>query len=183
MTSYNLVNGTHADSSKYLLTEVVRNQWGYKGHVMSDWGGTNSVESSLNAGHDLEMPGPAVHRTTENIQKALDSGALSTETLDERVLANLKLLEQCDVFNDPSIPPEKAIDLPEHRALIRKVGAQGTVLLKNDNSILPLNKDEIRSIAMVGLAKEFLGHGGGSAAVNAFCRQHTSLGDRRLRPR
>ncbi|KAF2449565.1 glycoside hydrolase family 3 protein [Karstenula rhodostoma CBS 690.94] len=167
MTSYNLVNGTHADANKFLLTEVLRNQWGYKGHVMSDWGGTNSVADSLNAGHDLEMPGPAVHRIAEKIQKALYSGVLSTKTLNERVLANLKLLEQCNVFNDPSIPPEKAIDLPEHRALIRKVGAEGSVLLKNDKSILPLKKDKIRSIAMIGLAKEFLGHGGGSAAVNA----------------
>ncbi|KAF9741532.1 hypothetical protein PMIN02_006649 [Paraphaeosphaeria minitans] len=167
MTSYNLVNGTHADASDFLLTEVLRNQWGYKGHVMSDWGGTNSVADSLDAGHDLEMPGPAVHRTVDNIQKALDSGALSVGTLDQRVLANLKLLEQCNVFNDPSIPPEKAVDLPEHRALIRKVGAGGALLLKNDESILPLKKDKIRSIAMIGLAKEFLGHGGGSAAVNA----------------
>ncbi|KAL5377713.1 hypothetical protein DPSP01_009637 [Paraphaeosphaeria sporulosa] len=167
MTSYNLVNGTHADANHFLLTEVLRTQWGYNGHVMSDWGGTNSVADSLNAGHDLEMPGPAVHRTVDNIQKALDSGALSADTLDQRVLANLKLLEQCNVFNDPTIPPEKAVDLPEHRALIRKVGAEGAVLLKNDNSILPLNKDTTRSIAMVGLAKDFLGHGGGSAAVNA----------------
>lgn len=134
---------------------------------MSDWGGTNSVADSLNAGHDLEMPGPAIHRTPINIQKALDGGDLSMETLNERVLANLKLLEKCNVFNDPSIPPEQAVDLPEHRSLIRRVGAEGAVLLKNDNETLPLEKDKVRSIAMIGLAREFMGHGGGSAAVNA----------------
>ncbi|KAH7112488.1 family 3 glycoside hydrolase [Dendryphion nanum] len=167
MTSYNLVNGTHADMSKYLLIDVLRKQWGYEGHVMSDWGGTNSVADSLNAGHDLEMPGPAIQRTPENIRKALKSGELSMETLDARVLANLKLLQQCGCFDDASIPPEQALDLLEHRALIRQAGAEGCVLLKNDNNILPLQKSNLRSIGMIGLAKQFLGHGGGSAAVNA----------------
>ncbi|KAF2011944.1 glycoside hydrolase family 3 protein [Aaosphaeria arxii CBS 175.79] len=167
MSSYNLVNGTHADSSKHLLIDVLRKQWGYKGHVMSDWGGTNSVHESLNAGHDLEMPGPAIHRKFEKIKKAIDEGKLTVETLDERVLANLRLLGQCGVFEDPVIPPEQAIDLPEHRALIRKAGAEGAVLLKNEKNILPLQKEKTRSIAMLGLAKQFLGHGGGSAAVNA----------------
>ncbi|PSN69431.1 hypothetical protein BS50DRAFT_550276 [Corynespora cassiicola Philippines] len=167
MTSYNLINGTHADSSSYLLTDVLRKQWGYEGHVMSDWGGTNSVAASLNAGHDLEMPGPANWRTPENIQRALDNNDISMTTLDARVLANLKLLERSGAFEDPTIPPERADDLPEHRALIRRAGAEGAVLLKNENNTLPLDKSKLGSVALIGLAKQFLGHGGGSAAVNA----------------
>ena len=167
MTSYNLINGTHADSNKQLITKVLREQWGFKGLVMSDWGGVNSTEESLNAGHDLEMPGPAQWRTLEKILSAIKAGKLSEQTLDDRVRKVLELLIQTGKFDDPTIPDEAAVDTPAHRELIRSVGADGMVLLKNENNVLPLQTENLKSIALVGLAKEFLGHGGGSAAVNA----------------
>ncbi|KAL6247649.1 hypothetical protein RBB50_004997 [Rhinocladiella similis] len=167
MTSYNLVNGTHADAHYELITNILRKQWGFDGLVMSDWGGTNSVSQSLRAGQDLEMPGPPIKRTPRNIERALQSGELDKETLDRRVEAVLELLSRTGKFAKPEIIKEQAIDRPEHRKLIRQAGAQSMVLLKNTNNILPIQKQRVKSIAMLGLAKEYLGHGGGSAAVNS----------------
>ncbi|PVH68511.1 glycoside hydrolase family 3 protein [Cadophora sp. DSE1049] len=166
MTSYNLLNGTHADMSKYLIQDVLREQWGFKGLVMSDWGGTNSATESLLAGLDLEMPGPANHRKIPDIKAAIESGKLSEQTIDERVLAVLELVKKAGKFENPEEVEEQAINRPEDRALIRRAGAQGAVLLKNENGTLPLQAETVKSIAMLGLAKESLAHGGGSAAVN-----------------
>jgi beta-glucosidase len=74
MSRYNWVNGSYVDEGKFLITNVFRNQWGFQGLVMSDWGATHSPLESLNAGHDLEMP--AVFRTKLNITSALQSGQL-----------------------------------------------------------------------------------------------------------
>jgi beta-glucosidase len=167
MTSYNLVNGVHADMSKFLITKVLREEWGFKGLVMSDWGGTNSVAGSLNAGHDLEMPGPTKWRSGKQIAAALESGELSQKILDERVAKNLEFIQRCGKFDNPETPAEQAINKPEHRQLIRRAGAEGIVLLKNDNNVLPLRPDALKSVAVIGLSKAFMGHGGGSAAVNA----------------
>ncbi|KAL2847400.1 glycoside hydrolase superfamily [Aspergillus pseudodeflectus] len=167
MTAYNSVNGAHADFNEFLLKKVLRAEWGFKGLVMSDWGGTNSTAASLNAGLDLEMPGPSTHRTLPLVQKALD-GELTMETIDERVSNVLECLSRTGCFENPTaVLEEQAIDLPEHRALIRRAGADGIVLLKNTDNILPLQPGHHKAIALVGLAKEYLGHGGGSAAVNS----------------
>jgi beta-glucosidase len=167
MTSYNLVNGIHADSNEFLLRRVLRQEWGWEGLVVSDWGGTNSAAESIIAGMDLEMPGPAVRRTSNAVTAAAKSGKLREDDIDKCVAALLKLLKRAGKFEHPGIPPERAIDLPEHRALIRRAGGKGIVLLKNDNDILPLNKETLKSVAALGLAKECLAHGGGSAAVNS----------------
>lgn len=174
MTSYNLVNGVHADMQKDLITGILRKEWGFDGLVMSDWGGTNSTAESLNAGLDLEMPGPASHRKIEKVSAAIDAGTLSHDTVDRRAMKNLELLVKCDKFRNPQIPDEQAIDMPEHNDLIREAGAAGIVMLKNQNNTLPLHKEGLKSVAVLGLAKEFLGHGGGSASVNAH-RKVTGL--------
>lgn len=167
MTSYNLVNGIHADANHFLLSTVLRDQWGYKGLVMSDWGGTNSLSHSINAGLDLEMPGPPVHRTHHNVNSALQNGEISETTLNKRVEAVLRLLQRAGSFDNGEIPNEQAIDRPEHQRLIRQAGAEGIVLLKNENKTLPIDKSTVKSIGMIGLAKQYLGHGGGSASVKS----------------
>ncbi|KAK9489075.1 glycosyl hydrolase family 3 N terminal domain-containing protein [Lipomyces doorenjongii] len=145
MTSYNLLNGSYVDENKHLLTGLLREQWGgFQGLIMSDWGSVHSTSASLNAGHDLEMPGPGYY-TRRRLP----------------ILCRLSRL-----FPEPIIPPESSIDRPEHRQLIRQAGADGMVLLKN-SGILPLKENELKSIALLGFAKEYLGHGGGSAAVNS----------------
>ena len=169
MTAYNKVNGHHADSQTFLLQQVLRGEWGWDGLVMSDWGGTNSVAAALNAGLDLEMPGPTRWRKVEDVLQAIKAGEVSEQTIDDRALHVLKFLDRQKCFDDPKIPDEQAINKPEHQALIREAGAKGIVLLKNEGGVLPLTKDKVRGkkIAVFGLAKECLSNGGGSASVNA----------------
>lgn len=116
------------------------------------------------------MPGPAVKRKIDVVKAAIKSGQLKTQAVDKSVRELLTLLERTGKFENPETPEERAIDLPQHRALIRKAGAKGIVLLKNNGNILPLAKDKLKSIAALGLAKECLAHGGGSAAVNCHYR-------------
>jgi beta-glucosidase len=185
MTAYNQVNGHHADASKFLLKTVLREEWGWKGLVMSDWGGTNSTADSLNAGLDLEMPGPTRHRSYKGVKDAIKNGDLTEETINDRVRNILELIRKIGAFKNPEIPPERSEDKPEHRKLIRDVGGQGLVLLRNENDVLPLKKDQVKGkkIAMLGLAKEALIHGGGSASLNAHYRispwegMHNTYGD------
>ncbi|KAJ5749170.1 uncharacterized protein N7511_010866 [Penicillium nucicola] len=172
MTSYNILNGHHADSSKFLLEDVLRGQWGWNGLVMSDWGGTNSTAGSLEAGLDLEMPGPTRWRNVEAVLEEVKAGRVSEKTINERARNVLEFEAKLRCFEDPTIPEEKAINKPEHQKLIRSVGSQGLVLLKNDSNILPLNKEQLgnKKVALLGFAKEGLIHGGGSASVNAHYR-------------
>ncbi|KAK7407876.1 hypothetical protein QQX98_009991 [Neonectria punicea] len=169
MTAYNLFNGTHADSHPFSLKQVLRGEWGWDGLVMSDWGGVNSTAESLDAGLDLEMPGPTRWRKPEDVLAAIKEGKLSEQTIDERATRVLQFLERLKCFEDDSIPDEQAINKPEHRALIREAGSKGIVLLKNDDQVLPLSKDKVKGkkIALLGHAKIGLAHGGGSASVNA----------------
>ncbi|KAL1625637.1 hypothetical protein SLS56_007221 [Neofusicoccum ribis] len=169
MTSYNLVNGTHADSSDFLLKKVLRGDWGWKGLVMSDWGGTNSTAESINAGMDLEMPGPTKWRKVEDVKEAIAAGKTSEEAVTERARNVLELLVKTKQFEDPITPPEKAINRPSTQKLIRQVGGAGAVLLKNEGGVLPIKKENLpkKKIALLGHAKDALIHGGGSASVNA----------------
>jgi beta-glucosidase len=114
------------------------------------------------------MPGPAKERKPESVKNALESGKLKVSAIDSSVRAILELLEKTGKFGANSATPEEtSIDLPEHRQLIREAGGKGIVLLKNDKKLLPLDKSKIKTIAALGLAKECLAHGGGSASVNA----------------
>ncbi|KAI1341010.1 family 3 glycoside hydrolase [Xylariaceae sp. FL0016] len=169
MTAYNSVNGHHCDSNEFLLKKVLRGDWGWKGLVMSDWGGTNSTVESINAGLDLEMPGPTLRRKVDTVVAAVKAGKVLEATIDNRARTVLWFLEKLKAFDDPTIPPEKAIDNPAHRKLIRETGSHGIVLLKNDKKLLPLSKEKVKGkkVAVIGLAKTPLAHGGGSASVNA----------------
>jgi beta-glucosidase len=151
------------------LQQVLKGEWGWDGLIMSDWGGVNSTAAALNAGLDLEMPGPTRWRKVEDVLEVIKSGEVTEQTINDRTLRVLKFLERQKCFEDPTIPPEQAIDKPEHRSLIREAGAKGIVLLKNTNDVLPLTKDKIRGkkVAVFGLAKQCLSSGGGSASVNA----------------
>lgn len=172
MTAYNLVNGHHCDSSPFLLQQVLRGEWRWDGLVMSDWGGVNSTAAALNAGLDLEMPGPTRWRKVDAVVAAVKDGSVSEATIDARATRVLRFLERQNCFADPAIPPERAVDDPQHRALIREAGAKGIVLLKNEEGILPLTRDKVRGkkIALLGYAKTALAHGGGSASVNPHYR-------------
>ncbi|CAK7227496.1 hypothetical protein SBRCBS47491_006587 [Sporothrix bragantina] len=155
MTAYNKVNGDHCDSSRSLLTRVLRGDWGWDGLVMSDWGGTNSLIEGLNAGTDLEMPSPPRWRQAVRVHEAITRGQLTEETISTRVCAVIRLLHQVGAFiPDRSKGVETSNDRPEDRALIREAGAKGCVLLKNEKGVLLLTLDKARgkTIAVIGQA-------------------------------
>jgi beta-glucosidase len=167
MSSYNRLNGTFTSEHNWLLTDVLRREWGYDGVVMSDWFGSHSTAETVNAGLDLEMPGPPRDRGQKLIE-AVQSGAVSEATLRQRVVAMLRLMQRVGSLDDHRPFAEAANDRPEHRALIRRAGAEAAVLLKN-NGALPLRGDG--SIAVIGPnAKIAQIMGGGSAQLNAHYR-------------
>ncbi|KAF1959489.1 glycoside hydrolase [Byssothecium circinans] len=167
MSSYPKINSAYVDATSKFLTDILRNEWKYEGIVVSDWGAGSTVEG-IKYGMDLEMPGPPHRRTQEAVHKALESGQIQESDIDARVLSSLKLLKKVGKFSDrKDTPEEQAIDRPEHRALIRKAGSEGLVLLKNEGNILPIDVKNIKKLALLGpLAKYVAAHGGGSASLN-----------------
>ena len=168
MSSYNKLNGTYTAENSWLLTDVLRGDWGYDGVVMSDWFGSRSTAPTVNAGLDLEMPGPARDRG-EKLIAAVEAGEVSRETVRERALNMLRLMERVGALWDNTPFEERADNRPEHRALIRRAGAAGAVLLKNDG-VLPLSAPSGK-IAVIGPnAKVAQIMGGGSAQLNPHYR-------------
>ncbi|TMB82314.1 MAG: beta-glucosidase, partial [Chloroflexi bacterium] len=167
MAAYNLVNGIPASEHHYLLTEVLRWEWGFDGVVVSDWFfSVKSTAASLNAGLDLEMPFPRWRG--EKLLEAVERGEVTEATIDRSVRRLLQLLVKAGLFEHREQGPEQALDLPEHRALIREAGAEGIVLLKNERNLLTLQPEHFTSLAMIGPnAKVAQLMGGGSAQVNA----------------
>jgi len=167
MAAYNLVNGIPASEHHSLLTEVLRQEWGFDGVVVSDWFfSVKSTAASVNAGLDLEMPSPRWRG--QKLLEAVERGEVAEATIDSSVRRLLQLLVKAGLFERREQEPEQALDLPEHRALIREAGAEGIVLLKNERNLLPLQPEHFTSLAMIGPnAKVAQIMGGGSAQVNA----------------
>ncbi len=168
MSAYNKINGTFASENPYTLQDILRKEWGFAGIVMSDWFGTQSTTPSVNAGLDLEMPGPSIWRG-EKVLKAIENGEIDVATIDESVRRLLLLITKAGLFEHPERVPEQALNLPEHQALAREAAAEGIVLLKNERDILPLQSEKLTSLAIIGPnAKTARIMAGGSAQVNAY---------------
>jgi len=167
MSSYNRLNGTFTSENPWLLDQVLRREWHYDGIVMSDWFGSHSTAATVNAGLDLEMPGPPRDRG-QKLVDAVARGEVSPEMVRTRALNVLRLMERTGALDDHSVWQEQAEDRPEHRALIRRAGAEGAVLLKNDG-VLPLAG--AGKVAVIGPnAKVAQIMGGGSAQLNPHYR-------------
>lgn len=162
MCSYNRVNGTYAAENKRLLTEILRDEWGFDGYVVSDWGATTAERvKCLEAGLDLEMPGKNAANDRQLVE-AVQNGTMDEKVLDtaaERILTVvLKYLDHKK--------PETVIDFEADHEKARKIAAESMVLLKNDG-VLPLKKDA--KVAFVGeFARTPRFQGGGSSNVNAY---------------
>ena len=158
MCSYNKLNGTFASEHRYLLTEILKKEWGFEGLVVSDWGAVHDRAASLKAGLDLEMPGPQ-ERRVRAVVESVRSGELDEAVLDESVRRILTI-----VFKAKVTPKIGTFDVDRHHELARKAAAEGMVLLKN-NGLLPL-KDAQR-IAVIGRSAKYAHfQGGGSSHVN-----------------
>lgn len=165
MAAYPRIGGTFATEHAPLLTGVLRDEWGFDGVVISDWGATHHP-SAVAAGMDLEMPGPP-RALGDRLVDAVRRGEVDEADVDRAVARVLDLLERGGRLGGPALPAESAIDRPEHRALIRRAGATGMVLVRNDG-ILPLSLPALRRVAVVGPNGEpGRIQGGGSAQVPA----------------
>jgi beta-glucosidase len=166
MSAYNRVNGISANANDYILRDILKEEWGFDGVVISDWYGTydtTSAQGSL----DIEMPGPARWASAEHVKSALAEGRLSEADIDDKVRRILRTINRAGAFANPEFVPETADDKPEHRALIRETGGEAVVLLKNDG-VLPLQPSKIKKLLVVGenaLLPQIVG--GGSAHVNS----------------
>ena len=168
MGSYNKINGVYAAENQWLLTDILRKEWHYDGIVMSDWFGSRTTAPTINAGMDLEMPGPTRDRGDALIS-AVESGEVSSEQVRFLALNVLRWMERCGALSQDTPFNERAEDRPEHRALIRQAGAEGTVLLKN-KGVLPLQNTP-HSLGVIGPnAKVAQIMGGGSSMLNPHYR-------------
>lgn len=141
MTGYNGVNGTYCSENTELLEKMLRKEWGWDGAIMSDWYGTYSTTDAANAGLDLEMPGPTIFRG-EALKTNVTSDKVWEHVLDERARAMLDLVKKCAASGVPENAEEKTLDTPETAALLREIGGESLVLLKNKGDVLPLKKDK-----------------------------------------
>ena len=159
MESYNKVNGTSLAENRRLLTEILRDEWGYPGAVISDWWAINDRVKSFNTGLDLEMPQNPENE--EALLEAVRSGKVSLERLDEAVRRILTL-----ALNHGGLEIQEA-DFESHHRIARRAAAESAVLLKNDGGILPLDPDEPGTIAVIGsFAKAPRYQGWGCSIVN-----------------
>ena len=161
MCSYNRINGEFASENHWLLTEVLRDQWGFEGYVMSDWGAVNDRVKGLKAGLELEMPGSGGN-TDKEIVEAVKSGELEEAVLDRAVERILNI-----VFKFTDNRQEGKFDLEEDHKLAAKIAGESMVLLKNEG-VLPLPAQG-KKIAFIGkFAETPRFQGGGSSHINSF---------------
>lgn len=159
MCSYNKINGTFASEHYRLLTEILKNEWGFEGLVVSDWGAVRDRVAALKGGLDFEMPGPQ-ERRVKSVVEAVHSGELDEAVLNESVRRILGI-----VFKASETPKDGKFDIDAHHELARKIAAEGMVLLKN-NGILPLKGQQ--HIAVIGRSAETAHfQGGGSSHIKA----------------
>jgi beta-glucosidase len=175
MCSYNKVNGDWACENSYLLTDLLKKTWGFKGYVLSDWGGTHTTAKAANAGLDNEEPGgdPAIPATGgrggihfgDALKQAVQNGEVPMSRLDDMVHRIVRTEFASGIVDDP--PLGRVVDPFAGAETSQAIAEQGSVLLKNANNQLPLNAALVKSIALIGShADTSVLSGGGSAQVD-----------------
>ncbi|HEX7167783.1 MAG TPA: glycoside hydrolase family 3 C-terminal domain-containing protein [Acidimicrobiales bacterium] len=171
MAAYNKLAGTWCSEHAWLLTALLRDEWAFDGLVVSDWWATHSTCDAANAGLDLEMPGPTLHRGSALV-RAVEAGEVGERVVDGLARRVLEAMERTGALDAPA-SPERAEDTPDRRAVAREAASAAIVLLRNEpvggSTVLPLALDRVVSIAVVGPnadARNILG--GGSAAVSPY---------------
>jgi len=166
MAAYNQFRGVYCCENKYLLTDILKDEWGFPGVALSDWGGVHSTVPTAMSGLDLEMPdgkflGP-------DLARAVDAGEVPLSLIDDKVRRILRLMVRFDRFRQSARPDSLQTEHPAHQKLALEVARKSIVLLKNEKNLLPLNLAEIKSVAVIGpnAADAPLG-GGGSGSLNS----------------
>jgi beta-glucosidase len=164
MCSYNRINGVYASQHNYLLNDILRGEWGFDGLVMSDWAANHTIVESVQGGLDLEMPGPAKYYGPL-LEEAVSNWQIEETVIDAAVRRVLKLIVRTGRLDGK--PAAGSVNTIEHQQLAREVAAEAMVLLKNDQALLPLDLNAIKSIAAIGPgAIGWQISGGGSARVD-----------------
>jgi beta-glucosidase len=165
MASYNKVNGTYASENRHLLTEILKDEWGYDGVVVSDWGAVHSTAPAANAGLDLEMPGPP-RWFGEQLVAAVKAGEVSEKQIDDNARRMVRFILRTGAL-DGKPQREGEMLSPRHRDIARRAAEEGTVLLKNEGNVLPLDPKTIKTLAVIGPnAESFRMQGDGSSRVH-----------------
>jgi len=160
MSSYNRLNGVQTSQDPFLLTQILREEWGYEGLVMSDWYGIKDRPASLLAGTDLAMPETQLDRRT--LLAAIASGDVPMQVVDNACLRMLSLLDKVQ----RNRRADTQADFPAHHQLSQRLAAESIVLLKNDDALLPLSDKKVSSIAVMGKpAQEPVIQGSGCATT------------------
>lgn len=167
MSAYNKLNGPYCSENDFLLLDMLKNKWKFNGLVMSDWGAVHSSIPTFKSGLDLEMP-TGKHLNIDPLLFKVKNGELSEEILNDKVRRILRVMFTIGLFDDYKYDSAK-VNTDEHKKVALEVAKEGIVLLKNENSILPLNLNKIKSIALVGPnSKVAITGGGGSSMVVPF---------------
>jgi len=162
MCAYNKLNGTYCSEHHWLLTEVLREEWGFEGLVVSDWGAVHDRVAAVRGGLDLEMP-PNLGVSDAAIVEAVRNGSLEESVLDEAVNRVLRLVER----SQPASAEGASLDPDDHHALARRAAHQSAVLLKNADHVLPLQPQQGSTVAVIGeFARTPRFQGAGSSQVN-----------------
>lgn len=160
MSSYNRLNGVQTSQDPFLLTQVLREEWGYDGLIMSDWYGIKDRPASLMAGNDLAMP--ETRRDKQTLLAAINAGEVPMAVVDTACLRMLALLDKVQRHRRP----DTQADFPAHHALSQHLAAESIVLLKNDDNLLPLRAEKTPRIAVLGKpAQEPVIQGSGCATT------------------
>lgn len=162
MNAYNLLNGTYCSENDWLQNKVLRDEWGFEGAVVSDWGAVNDRVAGLNGGNDLEMPSSGGINDAK-IVEAVKCGVIDEDTLDERVDKLVDIILKGAANRRPGYK----FDVKAHNLLSRQIAEQSMVLLKNEDNILPLKRAEGEYVAVIGVfADKPRYQGEGSSVIN-----------------
>ena len=166
MCSYNRINGVYASQNQHLLNEILKDEWGFQGAVVSDWAANHTIFESVQGGLDLEMPGPAKYYKL--LGDAVQNWQIDEKAVDEAVRRVLRIILLSGRMDQKV--SKGAVNTPGHQKLARQLAEEAITLLKNDGGILPLGKG-IKSIAVIGPnAAEAVIEGGGSSKVPPLYR-------------
>jgi beta-glucosidase len=182
MSAYQLVNGTHLAESTPLLRDVLQQEFGFQGFVVSDWGSTYSTAPTVNAGMALEMPGgdrakdwmarPETAKSgngdlwlvPDKVKAEMAAGHITEAQINDNVTRMLRVILASGLFDHPN-PGGGEVDTPEQRAIALQGATEGIVLLKNESSLLPLDATKIHSIAVIGPNAAVARTGGGGSSL------------------
>ena len=163
MSSYNKVNGHWTSENKHLLTDILKDEWGFKGFVVSDWGAVHSTAKTINARLDLEMPvGEFLNDSLVMI--ALKNGEATETQIDEMLRRLLRIRFKAGMFDDYANIDKSILSSDKHKQFALRAARNGIVLLKNEKNTLPININKLKNIAVIGPNANYARIGGGGSS-------------------